>query len=108
METKGTVHDEDITPLDTNDTSHLDNQGPITKARARQLNLDVSTFLSKSLYVNIENSMLPNEYILLRNNGEDQEGDGEGLRGGGDQQRRPNQVGGSNVKSNSESRSRPQ
>ena len=30
--------DEDITPLDTNDTSHLDIQGPITRARARQLN----------------------------------------------------------------------
>jgi hypothetical protein len=41
---------------------------------------------------NVENSILPNDYILLRNKGEDQEGDGEGLRDGGDQQRRPNQV----------------
>ena len=93
--------------MDTNDTSHLDIQGPITKARARQLNLEVSSFLRKSLYVNIENSMLPNEYILLRNKGEDQEGDGDGLRGGGDQQMRPNQVAGPIVKSNSESRSMP-
>jgi hypothetical protein len=84
--------DEDITPLDTNDTPPLDIQGAITRARARQLNLEVSSFLSKALYVNIENSILPNDYILLRNKGEDQEGDGEGLREGGDQQRRPNQV----------------
>jgi hypothetical protein len=84
--------DEDITPLDTNDTPPLDIQGAITRARARQLNLEVSSFLSKALYVNVENSILPNDYILLRNKGEDQEGDGEGLRDGGDQQRRPNQV----------------
>jgi hypothetical protein len=74
--------------LDTNDTPPLDIQGAITRARARQLNLEVSSFLSKTLYVNIENSILPNDYILLRNKGEDQEGDGEGLRDGGDQQRR--------------------
>jgi hypothetical protein len=98
--------DEDITPLDTNDTPPLDIQGAITRARARQLNLEVSSFLSKALYVNIENSMLPNDYILLRNKGEDQEGVGEGLRGGGDQQRRPNQLGGPSVESDSGSRSR--
>jgi hypothetical protein len=79
--------------LDTNDTP-LDIQGAITKARARQLNLEVSSFLSKALYVNVENSILPNDYILLRNKGQDQEGDGEGLR---DQQRRPNQVRGPSV-----------
>jgi hypothetical protein len=84
--------DEDITPLDTNDTPPLDIQGAITRARVRQLNLEVSSFLSKALYVNVENSILPNDYILLRNKGEDQEGDGEGLRDGGDQQRRLNQV----------------
>jgi hypothetical protein len=89
--------DEDITPLDTNDTPPLDIQGAITRARARQLNLEVSSFLSKALYVNVENSILPNDYILLRNKGEDQEGDGEGLRDGGDQQRRPNQVRGPSV-----------
>jgi hypothetical protein len=71
--------DEDITPLDTNDTSPLDIQRAITRAHARQLNLEVSSFLSKALYVNVENSILPNDYILLRNKGEDQEGDGEGL-----------------------------
>ena len=100
LENRRGIIDEGITPLDTNDTSHLDIQGPITRARAQQLNLEVSSFLSKLLYVNIENIMLPNEYILIRNNGEDKERDGEGLRGGGDQQRRPNQVGGPHVKSN--------
>ena len=89
--------DEDITPLDTNDTPPLDIQGAITRARARQLNLEVSSFLSKALYVNVENSILPNDYILLRNKGQDQEGDGEGLRDEGDQQRRLNQVRGPSV-----------
>jgi hypothetical protein len=89
--------DEDITALDTNDTPPLDIQGAITRARARQLNLEVSSFLSKALYVNVENSILPNDYILLRNKGQDQEGDGEGLRDGGDQQRRLNQVRGPSV-----------
>jgi hypothetical protein len=31
--------DEDITPMDTNNTPQIDIQGPITRARARQLNL---------------------------------------------------------------------
>jgi hypothetical protein len=34
--------DEDITPLDTNNNPPLNVQGPITRARARQLNLEVS------------------------------------------------------------------
>ena len=102
--------DEDITPLDTTNTPPLDIQGAITRARARQLNLQVSAFLSNALYVNIENSMLPNDYILLRNKGEDQEGVGEGLRGGEDQQGRPSRVGGPaqvEFESVSESRSSP-
>jgi hypothetical protein len=31
--------DEDITPMDTNNTPQVDIQGPITRARAQQLNL---------------------------------------------------------------------
>jgi hypothetical protein len=31
--------DEDITPIDTNNTPQVDIQGPITRARAQQLNL---------------------------------------------------------------------
>jgi hypothetical protein len=37
--------DEDITTMDTNNTPLFDVQGPITRARARQLNLQVSSFL---------------------------------------------------------------
>jgi hypothetical protein len=40
--------DEDITPLDTNNNPSLNVQGPITRARARQLNLEVSSFLNSS------------------------------------------------------------
>jgi hypothetical protein len=46
----------------------LDIQGLITRARARQLNLEVSSFLSHSLY-DFENRLLPNDYIVLRNEG---------------------------------------
>ena len=63
--------DEDITPLDAHDDPPLNFQGPITRARARQINLQVSSFLCMSLY-NSENRLLPNDYIMLRNNGEDQ------------------------------------
>ena len=108
--TVGGVGDEDITPSDTTNTPPLDIQGAITRTRARQLNLQVSSFLSNALYVNIENSMLPNDYILLRNKGEDQEGVGEGLRGGEDQQGRPSRVEGPaqvEFESVSESRSSP-
>ena len=64
--------DEDITPSDTYNDPPLNFQGPITRARARQLNLEVSSFLSNSLY-NFENRLLPNDYVLLRNHGEDKE-----------------------------------
>jgi hypothetical protein len=72
--------DEDITHLDAHNTSLLDIQGPITRARARQLNLEMSLFLSTSTY-NSENRLLPNDYIVIRNQGEDQEMHGKGLGG---------------------------
>ena len=59
---------EDITPMDTNDTPQDDIQGPITRARARQLNLQVSSFLS-NYSCDFENSLLPNYLIVLRNKG---------------------------------------
>jgi hypothetical protein len=62
--------DEDITPLDTNNTSHMDMQGPITRARAHRL---------------------PNDVIVLRNKGEDQGVFGGRLGGGEDQIGRPSQ-----------------
>jgi hypothetical protein len=72
--------DEDITHLDAHNTRPLDIQGPITRAHARQLNLEVSSFLSTSTY-NFKNRLLPNDYIVIRNQGEDQEMQVEG-RGG--------------------------
>jgi hypothetical protein len=87
--------DEDITPLDAQDDPPLDIQGPITRARARQLNLYVSSFLSKSFY-DFENRLLPSDYIMLRNHGDDQ-GIHKGRLGGvEDQQGRPSQGGGQN------------
>ena len=58
---------EDITPLDTNNI-----QGPITRARARQLNLEVSSFLNTSLY-DYKDRLLPSDYIVIRNHGQDEE-----------------------------------
>jgi hypothetical protein len=103
------VGDEDITPTDTNNTPQDDIQGPITRARARQLNLQVSSFLS-NVYCESENRLLPNNLIVLRNKGEDQQGCGEGLGGVEDQQGRPDQDGGPNrfdFVSVSDSRNRP-
>jgi len=79
---------EDITPLDTNNI-----QGPITRARARQLNLGVSSFLNTSLY-DYKDRLLPNDYIVIRNHGEGEEMLGDGLGGVQDQLGRPSQEGG--------------
>ena len=68
-------------------------QGPMTRARMRQLNLEVSSFLSDPFHT-FENRLLPNDVILLRNIGEGH----EGLRGRGggvdDQQGRSTETGG--------------
>jgi hypothetical protein len=87
--------DEDITLSHTHNDPLLDIQGPITRARARQLNLEVSSFLSNSLY-DFENRLLPNDYIVLMNEGEVQETHGGGLGGVEDQRGRPDKDGGSN------------
>jgi hypothetical protein len=55
--------DEDITPLDTNNSHHMDMQGPITRARALRLNQEVSLFLCT--FSNYKNDMLPNELLCL-------------------------------------------
>jgi hypothetical protein len=47
--------------------------GPITRSRAQQLNHQVNSFLCSSTY-NIESRLLPNDLIVLRNQGEDQGG----------------------------------
>jgi hypothetical protein len=52
--------DEDITPMDIQEVPLLDIQtiqGPITRARTRQLNLEVSSLLSVSIN-NCENGLL--------------------------------------------------
>ena len=81
--------------MDTNNTPQVDVQGPITRARARLLNLQVSSFLS-NYSCDFENNLLPNDLIVLRNKGEDQQGHGEGLGGVEDQRGRPEQDGGPN------------
>jgi hypothetical protein len=52
--------------MDTNNTPQIDIQGPITHARARQLNLQVISFL-RNYSCAFESSMLPNDLIVLRN-----------------------------------------
>ena len=64
--------------MDTNSTPQVDIQGPITRARARQLNLQVSLFLS-NYSCEFKNSLLPNDLIVPRNKGEDHQRRGEGL-----------------------------
>jgi hypothetical protein len=84
--------DEDITPMDTNNTPQVDIQGPITRARAQQLKLQVISFLRNYSYA-FESSMLPNDLIVLSNEGEDQQGRGKDLGGVEDQRGRPDQDG---------------
>jgi hypothetical protein len=93
--TISSVGDEDITPLDTNNNPPLNVQGPITRARARQLNLEVSSFLNSSSY-DYENRLQPNDYIVIRDHAEGQGILGEGLGGMEDQQGRTSQEGGPN------------
>jgi hypothetical protein len=71
--------DVDITTSDTYNNPPTVIQKPISRARARQLNLEVSSFLCSSLY-EFENRLLPNDYIVIRYNGGDKETLGEGLR----------------------------
>ncbi|WVZ70335.1 hypothetical protein U9M48_019010 [Paspalum notatum var. saurae] len=80
--------DEDITPMVM--------KGPITRARAKQLNQQVSSFLGarNSTY---KDGMLPNDiidYIVLRNLGEDHGGLGDQHGPGGGPKGRPSQDGG--------------
>jgi hypothetical protein len=81
--------------MDTNNTPLVDVQGLITRARARQLNLQVSSFLC-TYSCAFENSVLPNELIVLRNEGKDQQRHGEGLGGVEGQQGCSDQGGGPN------------
>jgi hypothetical protein len=53
---------------------------PITRSRAQQLNHQVNSFLCSSTY-NIESRLLPNDLIVLRNQGEDYAGKTEHQEG---------------------------
>lgn len=72
----------------------LNLQGPISRARAQQLYLEVSSFLRSYLYVNFENGLVPNDYIVIRTHGEDREMMGDGHGGVEDQQGRASKGGG--------------
>jgi hypothetical protein len=85
-------HDEDITPMDTNNTPQVNIQGPITRARARQLNLQVISFL-RNYSCAFESSMLPNDLIVLRNQGEDHGGQTKHQEGAGVPRRRAREGG---------------
>jgi hypothetical protein len=58
--------DKDITLLDIHNNLPMSIQGPITRARARQLNLEVSSFLSTFLF-DFGTRLLPYDYIMIRN-----------------------------------------
>jgi translation initiation factor IF-1 len=83
--------------------------GPITRSRAQQLNHQVNSFLCSSAY-NIESRLLSNDLIVLRNQGEDHEGQTEHQKGVGEPRRhareggKPIQFGIAEFESNSESR----
>ena len=82
------VSDEDITPLDVPADPPTVMQGPMTRARMHQLNLQVSSFLSDPFHT-FENRLLPNDVIFLRNIGEGHEELGGSCGGAEDQQGRP-------------------
>ena len=90
--------DEGITPLDAPDDPPNNKQdppnnkqGPMTRARMRQLNLEVSLFLSNPFHT-FENRLLPIDVIFLRNIGEGHEELGGRDGGKDDQHGRPSQA----------------
>jgi hypothetical protein len=101
------THNEDINTLDTIIPS-VEILGPITRSRAQQLNHQVNSFLCSSAY-NIGSRLLPNDLIILRNQGEDHGGQMEHQEDAGEPRRRareggkPIQFGIAEFESNSES-----
>ena len=82
---------EDITPSDAPADPPTIMQGPMTQARMRQLNLEVSSFLSDPFHT-FENRLLPNDVILLTNIEEGHEELGGSCGGAEDQQGRTTQA----------------
>jgi hypothetical protein len=103
-----TPSNEDINTLATIIPS-IEILGPITQSRAQQLIHQVNSFLCSSAY-NIESRLLPNDLIVLRNQGKDHRGQTEHQEGGGEPSRHaqeggePIQFGITEFESNSESR----
>jgi hypothetical protein len=64
--------DEDIITSDTT-TPSIEVQGPITRSRAQQLHHQVNSFLCSSTN-DLENRLLPNDLIIIRNQGVDHGG----------------------------------
>ncbi|KAK3150093.1 hypothetical protein QOZ80_3AG0227930 [Eleusine coracana subsp. coracana] len=93
-------NDEDITPMDTHNT-------PPTKMKvhAHHLNLQVSSFLMFCLF-DFENRLQPNELIIVKNHGDDDEIACEVIGGVMGQQGYPSQGGGP-IKTDFESISEP-
>jgi hypothetical protein len=83
--------DEDINTLATIIPS-VEILGPITRSQAQQLHHQVNSFLCSSVY-NIESRLLPNDLIVLRNQGEDHGGQTEHQEGVGQPRRRPRESG---------------
>jgi hypothetical protein len=73
------VTDEDINTSATI-IPFIDILGSITRSRAQQLNHQVNSFLCSSDY-NIESRLLPNDLIVLRNQGKDHRGQTEHQEG---------------------------
>jgi hypothetical protein len=102
---------EDDEDINTSATiiSSVEILGPITRSRAQQLNHQVNSFLCFSAY-NIESRLLPNDLIILSNQGEDHGGQTEHQEGAREPRRRareggkPIQFGIAEFESNSESR----
>jgi hypothetical protein len=83
--------DEDINTSVTNIPS-IEILIPITQSRAQQLNHQVNSFLCSSSY-NIESRLLPNDLVILRNQGEDYAGQTEHQEGAGEPRRRAREGG---------------
>jgi hypothetical protein len=74
--------DEDSTMSDTT-TPSIEVQGPITRSRAQQLHRQVNSFLYSSAN-DLENRFLPNDLIVIRNQGVDHGGHVEHHEGVGE------------------------
>jgi hypothetical protein len=64
---------EDDEDIPTHDGSPVAIQGPITRARTRQLQYQVKSFLSSSP-CQLQDILLPNEILIVRNEGQAYEG----------------------------------